>query len=1470
MDHFSRHTLDDSAVPSFTDFGAWDWDIVGGDVQWFGTHERLIGMQTRSLSGKVEAFSDVLHPDDRERVWKKVLGMMARQETQYSDQFRFLYSNGSVRWMSGTGRFYYDDGGRPVRMAGVVHDMTERKQAQDALRESEERFAKAFRASPHPVGITEVETGRCLEVNDACLRLFGFDREEVIGNTTLMLGIWPKHEERVRLIDRLKAGEPVRNLELSFKTKLGDIRHILVSSDLVELNGTLCLITVGNDITARKQAEQALRESEARFRTMAEAVPSFLFETDADGWNTWTSEGWCRFTGQTPEQVAGHGWAEALHPDDRAANIDRWLECMKGGLPFEAQQRLRRTDGTYAWVIARALPVRDHQGEVRRWVGSVTDVDAIVRAEEEKARLAAIVESTSDAIIGKNLQGTITSWNRSAEAVLGYTAEEAVGRPVTMLFPPDLVEEEPAILDRLKRGESITRYETVRRRKDGRDVDVSLTISPIRDRQGRILGASKILRDITERKRTEERLRENHRFISEMTSVLPGVLYIFDLQEQRNVYVNRHTGAVLGYSPEEVHALGADFIPTVLHPDDAIRLLQYFEAFKELGDGVTTQVEYRFRHRDGSYRWFLSRDVVWERNAEGQVRQILGMATDITERKQAEDRLRDSEERLRLALEGADLGSWDVDVRTGEAVWNRRHALMQGYKPESGPVSMEQWRRLVHPDDLGRVTAAIEWAKRERGLFAQEHRVYRADTGELRWLSLHGRFSYDDEGEPIRFSGVSLDITERKSEERRQEFLLRLSDVLRPLSDPLEIQRAAMQVVGELLQADRVFYADVSSDGKTCIVQDTYTSGRLPKLIGRFPTAEWNAAVDTLRRGEVVVIPDITVATELRDAERPAFACLDVRSALGVPLVKDGRWVSYLGVHHTEPRQWKTEEISLLHETGERTWAAVERARAEVALRDSEARFRSVYEHAGTGIAIADLDGGFVQCNPAFCAMLGYTEEELRGLTVHGLIHPDDLAGNRAGIERLIQEESSSFETENRYVHKQGEPVWAHKFVSLLRDHAGKAKYLVVLVTDVTERRQAEQALREAQQKLQRWNVELEQTVTVKTAELMQSQERLRALASELSLAEQRERKRLATELHDHLQQMLVYGKMTIGQGKRRIADVPAAAEVMTKVDDVLSEALTYSRTLVAELSPPVLRDEGLAAGLRWLGEYMKKYNQTVTVLIPEQQELKLPEAHRVLLFQSVRELLINSAKHAGTGAVMVTMDQHDENLSITVRDSGKGFDLVAAAAARTPSGGISSKFGLFSIQERMRALGGSFTVQSAPGLGTTATLVLPLLQQHEAKVKVEVTGSEAILPSTSALTSPSTWRSFDSRIRVLLVDDHAMVRQGLRSLLDAYDDLQVIAEAGDGAEAVKLVEDLRPRVVVMDVNMPRMNGIDATARIKTHWPETTVIGISVNAKDDNSDAMKRAGAAAVLPKESAVDQLHERIVHEVGVSADS
>jgi signal transduction histidine kinase len=225
-----------------------------------------------------------------------------------------------------------------------------------------------------------------------------------------------------------------------------------------------------------------------------------------------------------------------------------------------------------------------------------------------------------------------------------------------------------------------------------------------------------------------------------------------------------------------------------------------------------------------------------------------------------------------------------------------------------------------------------------------------------------------------------------------------------------------------------------------------------------------------------------------------------------------------------------------------------------------------------------------------------------------------------------------------------------------------------------------------------------------RTRALTQSQARLRALATELNLAEQRERKRLATELHDHLSQMLVLGNMKVSQARELPGLMPRCLGLLNEVDQVLTQSITYTRTLVADLAPPPLLDFGLLAGLRWLVEQMRDHGLAVS-LQTSLKRLQLPEHQAILLFQTVRELLTNVVKHAQSDEATVSLDQHMGTLRMEVRDNGAGFDPVAVKKNTENF----SKFGLFSIGERMQALGGTFEVESMPGHGTIARLTLPV-----------------------------------------------------------------------------------------------------------------------------------------------------------------
>jgi signal transduction histidine kinase len=242
------------------------------------------------------------------------------------------------------------------------------------------------------------------------------------------------------------------------------------------------------------------------------------------------------------------------------------------------------------------------------------------------------------------------------------------------------------------------------------------------------------------------------------------------------------------------------------------------------------------------------------------------------------------------------------------------------------------------------------------------------------------------------------------------------------------------------------------------------------------------------------------------------------------------------------------------------------------------------------------------------------------------------------------------------------------------------------------------------QRRLQRERDAARQATEQRSRELEAFHNRLRALASELTLAEQRERKKLAAELHDYLAQMLALGRMKVAQLRPRLAAAPDAAGPLQEIDELFKSALAYTRSLMAKLSPPVLDELGLPAALQWLAEQMPLHGLTVDVRLAV-EKVPLPDDQAVLLFQSVRELLINVAKHAGTDRASVELRLDEAGrLQVTVEDAGRGFD---AAAVETKSNG--EHFGLFSVRERMDDMGGWLSVTSAPGRGTTVMLTLPL-----------------------------------------------------------------------------------------------------------------------------------------------------------------
>ncbi|MGZ8393368.1 MAG: PAS domain-containing sensor histidine kinase [Nitrospira sp.] len=332
----------------------------------------------------------------------------------------------------------------------------------------------------------------------------------------------------------------------------------------------------------------------------------------------------------------------------------------------------------------------------------------------------------------------------------------------------------------------------------------------------------------------------------------------------------------------------------------------------------------------------------------------------------------------------------------------------------------------------------------------------------------------------------------------------------------------------------------------------------------------------------------------------------------------------------------------------------------------------AIVESSDDAIISKSLTGIIQSWNAAAERIYGYTRAEAVGQPITMLIPEDRQSEEQLILDKIKRgERVDHFETVR--VCKDGTRVLVSLTISPIKDASGHIIGASKSARDITERRRIEEDLKSL-------TLELDSRVSQRTQALQRTQDRLRGLATQLSLAEERVRRTLASELHDYLGQMLVVCRMKLTHASQG-ANEPTQQQ-LTDADRILQDAITYTRSLVAQLTPPVLREFGLVMGLTWLAEQLKQHGLRVGMRL-NIPNIDLSEEHAILLFQSVRELLMNIVKHAGTTEAELTVDLAQDTLVITVTDTGRGFDPSAEPPTPEPH------FGLFSIRERMEAVGG-------------------------------------------------------------------------------------------------------------------------------------------------------------------------------------
>jgi PAS domain S-box-containing protein len=757
----------------------------------------------------------------------------------------------------------------------------------------------------------------------------------------------------------------------------------------------------------------------------------------------------------------------------------------------------------------------------------------------------------------------------------------------------------------------------------------------------------------------------------------------WDLKTDR-AYLSPRYRELIGCQADET-VFDSAFFSSLLHPDDREQVFRTIGACLA-GSLDVSIVEYRMIQKDGSLRWIEGRGKIVERDEQGLPSRMMGTVVDISERKAAEEAISRSEHFMRAMIDAISANICVLDQQGTILFVNKG---WQDFAISNPPVPQNSGVGLNYlavcdaaggddREDARRFAEGIRSVlRRDTACYTQEYPCH-SDLEE-RWFK--GKVTLFEQGGQVRVVIAHENISRKK----RFEFALLKSE---------ERYRAVVEDQTEVI----VRY---QPDGTITFVNEVYCrffGGSQAELIGR--------------RWQPTVLPeDVSlVESELgrMSASSPVVVVENrVRSAQG-----DTRWMQFVnrGFYNDRGELVETQAV------GREITA---RKMAEQALRESNQRFATVFHASPVAITLSRMDSDqFIDVNDSFLKLCGYERAEVIGRTSYELglwPHREDHAKlmNDVREHGRVQQFETTFRDKSGLI---GHLLLSGEFIELSGE-----QYMIGMLSDITERKQTEEQGRQA----------LEQQVRARTAdlsyavqrllreiddrkkmeqEILDHQRKFESLTMELAIAEERERDRIAGELHDQVGQRLILAKMKLDSLASRLSSEKLETDT-EEINGLIGQTIQDIRSLTFQIRPPLLASAGLEAAVQWLGEELKRDYGLRMEFVDDKKVKQLKYESRSTVYQAVRELLLNVAKHAGTAHVQTRIAREDDLLAIYIEDGGRGFDTSEARSSISSRGG----FGLFNIQQRIQYLGGYVTIDSEPGKGTRATI----------KVLLEKTGDQ-------------------------------------------------------------------------------------------------------------------------------------------------
>ena len=1351
--------------------GGWEMDVRGHKSTWTrGTYDICEIDPNETPPGPGEHI-DYYLPEYRPMVAEAIRALVEEDKPLYFEA-RAQTAKGNVIWVRTLGRAIRENG-VCVKVYGTLQDITERKEAEEALQKSEALLNDVSRIAK--IGGWEM---------DASNNTFTWTRstydiieadplESPPGLEGHVNYYFPEYRPMVAEAMRalVEENKPMV-FEARARTCKGNDIWISTLGRAIRQNG-VCIKVYGTlqDITERRQAGNALRESEKKYRLLAENVRDVIWTLDDNLHYTYVSPSSRHISGRTPEELVGKTVLEYMPPESvqivRNVYNERLQAESRGKMDTVSrfEHQLICKNGSLIWVEAQAQPIFDTDGKRIGLMGVSRDItkrkqaEDALRESEKKYRLLA--ENVRDVIWILDNAFQFTYVSPSARYMTGYESEEYVGKIFNDFTPPESTRIIRKTFNERIEAESQGRMDTVSRFeyqmicKDGSLIWVETQAQSILDKDGKRIGLMGVSRDITKRKQAEDALRESEKKYRLLAENVRDVIWTLD-NDFRHAYVSPSVRYVTGYKPEEL--VGKTVLELI--PPESVRIIrtvfnERIEAESRGRMDIVSRFEYQMICKDGSLIW-VEAQAQPILDAAGKRIGFTGVSRDITARKKAEEELRESEKRYRLLAENIRDVIWTTDNDLRFTYISPSFRYLEGYEPEdvlgktifdfTPPESFQ----IIHDLTAERLHAESQGKMDTVSRFEFQQRC---KDGSLIWVEVQAQSIFDEAGARIGLIGMSRDITKRKrTEAALHESETRFRSLFDTMTEGVALHEVVRDETGNMVDY-RIIDVNPAYERQTGLSANEVRGGLASKIY--------------------------------KTGSSPYLDIFMKMAENGTPYAFE-TYFPPLGKHFR----------IYVFSPGEDMFATVfeditERKNSERLLLHHELQYHTILTATMDGFALIDDNGIYLDVNDRFCEMLGYTREELCCNSIYNVSLIDTEQTHRAHAA-LIRERGFD-RYESRHKRKDGTIIDTEVSINYIPSENN----YIAFYRDITEKKKLEEQFRQSQK--------------------MESVGRLAGgVAHDFN--------NILTAIIGNVE----LSRMTLSPSDPIYPDIVEIGKSAERAANLTRQLLAFSRKQI--ISPKVLNLNEIILEMdkmlrRIIGEHI------------EYRTLTYPELHSVSMDlgqveQVLTNLVVNSrdAMPQGGKLTIETANVYlDEEFTRTHPDTTPG-DYVMMAVSDTGVGmdknvlihlfepffttkprGSGTGLGLSTCYGIVKQNRGSISVYSEPGYGTTMKVFLPAIMENAIRKPLEGEKIPAYLGSET----------------ILVVEDEPAVRSMIVRVLEERG--YTILTAGNGAEAME-IDELHSGTfdaLITDIIMPRMGGKELSEKIKARHPDIRVLFMS-------------------------------------------